>query len=361
MVDTNHLTLAVAGSGKTQSIIDACVAADPAQKILVLTYTSANQRVLKQRLASEAGDRHRIEVTGWFSFLIGEFVRPYLPFEFPGKRVRGFDFKSDPQQYVGNDEWRRYFNRQDEVRRVHLAQLAHRVNQAAAGAPIRRLARVYDHIYIDEVQDLCGWDLEILDLLMDSEMSLTMVGDVRQAILVTNNRERKNKQYMYLKVWDWLRRKERAGKLLIAQDRESYRCGPEITQFADSLFSDELGFESTISKRHAHSIHQGIFLVKTSDVDSYVYKFRPLLLRRTASSGRSLAQHQPINIGLAKGMESDHVLIHPTSEIKSMLRTSTALDSNRAAYLYVAVTRAKHSVAFILDDPGDCAFPFWSP
>jgi DNA helicase-2/ATP-dependent DNA helicase PcrA len=41
---SNRLTLAVAGSRKTQGLVDSCKAADPSERILVLTYTSYNQR-----------------------------------------------------------------------------------------------------------------------------------------------------------------------------------------------------------------------------------------------------------------------------------------------------------------------------
>lgn len=235
-VVSSNLTLAVAGSGKTQSIVDACATAKAGERILVLTYTSANQQELTERLAAVAGHRHHVEVSGWFSFLIGHLVRPYLPFAYSGERVRGFDFKSEPQQGIANEEWRRYFNNQSEVRKVHLAQLAHRVNNAANDAPIRRLERIYDVIYIDEVQDLCGWDLEVLGLLMASRVQLEMVGDVRQAILVTNSRERKNKKYMFMKIWDWFKAQEKAGRMTIDQKCETHRCRPEIADLADSLF-----------------------------------------------------------------------------------------------------------------------------
>lgn len=206
MANKNHLTLAVAGSGKTQGVIEACAATDPSERVLVLTYTSANQQELSGRLGAEVGNRHNIEVSGWFSFLISHFVQPYLPFAYTSMRVRGFDFTSEPQQRVANDKWERYFNKDCEVRKVHLAQMAHRVNDAASSAPIRRLERVYDRVFIDEVQDLCGWDLEVLRLLMASKLPLEMVGDVRQAILVTNNRERKNKQFKFIGILELVQR-----------------------------------------------------------------------------------------------------------------------------------------------------------
>lgn len=359
MTNNNLLTLAVAGSGKTQSIIDACAAADSGERILVLTYTAANQQELRDRLATSAGDRHNVEVRGWFSFLINDFARPYLPFLYQGNRVQGFDFKSAPQQGVANEQWRRYFNKHGEARRVHLPQLAHRVNGAASGKPVARLERVYDRIFIDEAQDLCGWDLEVLRLLMASSVPLELVGDVRQAIIATNDREPKNKKYQKMGIWDWFRREEKSGRLDINQMSKSHRCRPEITALADSLFGSELGFDATESLNTRATAHDGIFLVKPGDVRDYVKAFSPMILRWSASSGKAFDDLSPLNIGKSKGLGSDHVLVFPTGEMQKHLRDGVPLERLRAAYLYVAITRAKQSVAFILDEPGNAIHPYW--
>lgn len=361
MVNDIRLTLAVAGSGKTTGIVNSCMSADPSERILILTYTAANQQELRDRLAAKAGNRHNVEVSGWFAFLIEHFVRPYLPFAYPGRRLRGFDFASEPQQRVANDQWRRYFNKQSEVRKVHLAQIAHRVNQASDGAPLSRLGRIFDRIFIDEVQDLCGWDLEVLQLLMTSQVRLEMVGDVRQAILLTNARELKNKQYKFMKIWDWFRSQECAQRLTIDQNSNSYRCRPEITEFADALFSSDRGFATTTSMNSTVTDHDGIFLVKQSDVDAYASTYNPLVLRKGANSGRGISHLAPMNIGLSKGLGREHVLIYPTDGVKKLLQRGVPLDEQAAAYLYVAVTRAKQSVAFILDDAGASEYPYWTP
>lgn len=357
----NHLILAVAGSRKTQGIVDACATADPAERILILTYTTANQVELKNRLSTAAGDHHHIEVTGWFTFLIGHFVRPFLPFVYRGKRVRGFDFDSPPQTYIGAGEWSRYFNSRDQVRKVHLPQLACLVDEASGGAAIRRLERIYDRIYIDEVQDLCGYDLEILTLLMASALPIEMVGDIRQAILATNGRERKNKKYMYMQVWDWFRKEERAGRLRITQRCETWRCRPEVAAFADSLFGSEWGFEATVSLNQRTTGHDGVFLVRSSDVNEYVDEFAPLTMRYSAGSASQFDHLDPMNFGMAKGLGRERVLICPTDKITKHLKTGTALDQGLAAHLYVSVTRAEQSVAFVIDSPGACAYPYWSP
>lgn len=356
----NHLTLAVAGARKTQGIVDACVSAQPGSRILVLTYTKANQEALVERLAGKVPAGVTVEVRGWFSSLIADWVRPFVPFLYPGKRVHSFDFKSEPQIGQANASYVRYFNSQGGVRRVHLAQLAHRLLDASNQVAVRRLERMWDAIYIDEVQDLCGYDLELLDALFDSDIQLEMVGDVRQAIILTNPQEQKNSPYKFMKVWNWFRERETQGRLVITQSSETWRCRPEIAEFADSLFDPEWGFEATTSNNAVETRHDGLFLVRSEDVPAYLHTHNPLFLRDGANSGRTLT-YDFTNFGVAKGMTVERVLVLPTGPIKNLLTRSTALEDRPACKLYVAVTRAEQSVAFVLDTPGNSVIPYWIP
>jgi DNA helicase-2/ATP-dependent DNA helicase PcrA len=357
----SRLTLAVAGSRKTQGLVEACKAADPAERILVLTYTRNNQSGLSTRLAALAGDHPHVDVAGWFSFLLHHFVGPFLPVVFPGSRVEGFDFDSQPQTYVAADQWRRYFNQHSEARRVHLPQLAVRINDAGAGVCIHRLERIYDRIMIDEVQDLAGYDLEILKLLIASGITVQMVGDLRQAIMATNERERKNNQYMFMNIWNWFREQESAGRIVIEQRCETWRCAPEITAFADSLFAPDWGFLPTISRNAERTGHDGMFLVAPKHVDDYNDEFHPVLLRHSKASAKQYGHLTCMNIGDSKGLERERILIFPTAPVSKFLTNATPLSDQQAARLYVAVTRARHSVAFIMNPFEGSSIPFWMP
>lgn len=353
------LNLAVAGSRKTQGIVDTCALEPKDKKILILTYTTANQVELRSRLTSVIGDHANIQVEGWFSFLINYFVKPYLPYSFPDAKVRGFDFDSPPRQGTRVTDKHRYFNPKGSVLKVHLPQLAHRVNEASGGQPLTRLGQMYDQIFIDEVQDLCGYDLDVLELLIKSGIRLHMVGDVRQAILATNERERRNSPYMYMNIWNWLKNCESQGLLSIQQNNITWRCRQEIASFADSLFSTDWGFDSTISNNSHSSGHDGIFLVKQLDVPRYLETYNPMFLRQTANSGRSLP-YQFTNIGLSKGLTRERILILPTQAFKDFIVHNQVLADKQASMLYVAVTRAEQSVAFVVDDnvPG---YTTWTP
>lgn len=358
MKNKNRLTLAVAGSGKTQGIVKACCSLDDCERVLVLTYTTLNQDQLRTRIAAGAGMCGNVEVMGWFSFLIAHFVRPFLPFLYSGSRVRGFDFESQPQRYRRTDDYSRYFNAEGQVRRVHLAQLAMRIETASNQAATKRLARIYNRIHIDEVQDLSEYDLEILAMLLESPIPIDMVGDVRQAVIATNERGRKNKSFMYMGIWDWFRKAEQAGQLTITQETETWRCRPEIAEFADSLFDASCGFEPTVSRNAVVTGHDGLFLVRQANVPQYLADYDPLFLRYSANSAR----HEPyvfMNYRASKGLTCERVLVWPTAAIAELIARGTPLEGRTACDLYVAVTRARQSVAFVVNQAGISAIPFW--
>ncbi len=254
--------------------------------------------------------------------------------------------------------YRRYFNSQGQVRRVHLAQLATRIEIASEQAATKRLARIYDRIHIDEVQDLSEYDLDILAMLLESSIPIDMVGDVRQAVIATNERGRKNRSFMYMGIWDWFRKAEKAGQLTIAQETETWRCRPEIAEFADSLFDASCGFDPTVSKNTAVTGHDGLFLVRQVDVPQYLSDHEPLFLRHSASSARN-EPYVFMNFRASKGLTCDRVLVWPTAPIVKRITKGLQLEGRSACDLYVAVTRARQSVAFVMDQAGSSEIPFW--
>ncbi|WP_210252852.1 UvrD-helicase domain-containing protein [Arthrobacter zhaoguopingii] len=354
----SELVLAVAGSRKTQGIVDACVAASPRQRILVLTFTLNNQAELRRRV-NEAKPTADIEVSGWFTFLISQFIRPYLPFMFPGQDVNGLDDKSLYQERVPLKAQRRYFTQSGLLRGVHAAHLATLLIEASRSLPLRRLEAIYDHIYIDEVQDLGGYDLEIVNTLLRSAVPLTMVGDVRQAVITTSPSERKHKQYKNMQVWNWFRSQEAAGRLVITYRSETWRCRPEIAAFADSLFDSVWAFPKTVSLNATATDHDGVFLVRTEDVEAYIEGFAPENLRWGANSWKSHDHLTFMNFGSSKGLTRKRVLIFPTDKMKELIQRGKPLGDLAAAKLYVGVTRAEQSVAFVLDKAGDSHHPCW--
>lgn len=355
---TNHLTLAVAGSRKTQGIVEHCASLPLDRRALVVTYTQSNQAELRNRLSVYAGDHPGIQVMGWFTFLLRDFARPFLPFKFSGQRVKGFNFDGRPYRMATG--LRRFLDSNGSVYACELGRLAHELVEASNGALLRRLGCMYDEILIDEVQDLSSHDWEIIDALLNSSSHVRMVGDIRQSVLSTNPRSAKNKKYAYAEAVKWFRERESSGVLAIEQNSTTWRCHQNIASFSDTIFDPTWSFPPTESRNEIVSGHDGVFLVQPRHINEYIAQFRPQCLRSSANSGKEF-ELDYLNFGLAKGMAYERVLIVPTADIVKFVQTCKYLGPKPAANFYVAVTRAEQSVAIVIENARAATLPFWVP
>jgi superfamily I DNA/RNA helicase len=206
----SKLIVAAAGSGKTEYIIRAAL--DSTKRILIVTYTNENLDVIRARLKKAAGIIPvHITIQSWYGFLLKEAVRPYQNALYEGARVSTLNFEAVPDhlRYVSASDIDNYFfTKTGKIYRDRVSDFSCKCNAESNGRTIDRLTKMYDHIFIDEVQDMAGWDLEFLDLLLNSSIELTFVGDVRQATYATNN-ARKNKQFRGAGIIKWFEAHEK--------------------------------------------------------------------------------------------------------------------------------------------------------
>ncbi|HEV2639393.1 MAG TPA: UvrD-helicase domain-containing protein [Actinocrinis sp.] len=338
----NQAIIAAAGSRKTQHIID-CVLSEPDQQVLVTTYTNENLRQIMERLSAGTGTLpSNVTVLGWFSFLLNECVRPYQSFVLGDVGVvRGLDFIGARPRFVTKSNPRKYYlDTHSSIYRNGVADFACDANTLSGGKVIDRLARVFDHIYIDEVQDMAGYDLEFIDLLFQSPVAITVVGDPRQATYMTNT-SNKNSKFRGSGIGAWL--DKRTSRCVIENRVESYRCNQTICDFADGLYPD---LPRTVSMNSEITEHDGIFMIKPSEVEKYVDQYSPTILRY--SKATAVQGFSAINFGVSKGGTFDRVLIFPPKSMVKFLSSRQPDDVVDKAKLYVAVTRAKYSVAFVI-------------
>lgn len=340
MPSSSRAIIAAAGTRKTQLIVDRALQ-DHDGRVLVTTYTNENMRRISRRIVS----RNRVvpadvHLVPWMTFLLRDGVKPYqsVIFKTPGV-VRGVDFESRSPRYVKRPKRGYYLNTAGNVYGDVLSDLAYHANRASSGEVIERLEAIYTHIYIDEVQDIVGWDLEFLDLLLRSRIAVTVVGDPRQHMLKTNLGS-KNKAFRGVKFLDWLDRRKEYCETQISVD--SYRCNQLICDFASGLFPGMTPLRSVADERCGHD---GVHRIERSEVAEYVAQHAPLVLRhdrRTRTDDLSAT-----NIGLAKGSTCDHVLIFTTKPMRDYLTHRDPSKLKVPEELYVAVTRARFSVAFV--------------
>lgn len=377
------LCVASAGSGKTHKIITESIAEiESGGKVLVVTYTTSNQQELRRRFLAAFGKHSdQFVVKGLFSFYLEDMVRPYQQILF-ARRIDGIFFNERNPHLMPKSTYMlpgRKEQLQDKSYNPHhfltqceskahtgfLAKLATRIAKATKNAAAVRLDDIYSKVYFDEVQDLVGWDYEVLKALSKVMKSpITCVGDFRQTVYETTfGHKAPQKAVEKIAAFKSMGFKEET----LALNR---RCIQAICTIADAVHKG--AYEATksavddIPPEFAH--HLGAFIVKQSDVPNYIEAYDPMVLRWNVASGTKFipARARCYNFGSSKGLGFDRVLILPAdSQIHFVLDGMTPFPADAEAAqnkLYVAITRARYSVGFIVPDKKaqGLRFPVWT-
>jgi len=249
---------------------------------------------------------------------------------------------------------------------MFLSKLANKVIKKSNGKPIARLEEIYNHVYIDEVQDLVGWDYCVLNAMTKSKkLDITCLGDFRQTIYKTSLASKQpmtNQQ----KLDSFKKMKFDYEPMNISR-----RSVQSICDLADKIHDNE-GYKQTQSLvkqvPEEYREHTGVFAVKETDAIRYIKKYNPTLLKHGINSGKQFNQTpvQKVNFGISKGSGFDRVLVLPTmsyseyltGNIKIFDKDKTDEPKNK---LYVAMTRARYSLSFIIEDKiiDNCNLPIW--
>lgn len=344
----NKIVLAVAGSGKTNAIATQVSAQSPGASSLALTFTVDAQRELESRIPNTFVGNH--ETQGWYSFLVQHIVRPYFPAVFYGIVPHRLQFVSSDRDIPKyRNGWKYYLNDDHEPYSNRLGLLAKKTLEKTDNAPIRRLERIYDNIYIDEFQDLVGNDLKILEKLLKSTIKVFIVGDPRQAILATSSRDTLHRDYKGVHIVKWARHQEESGNCIVEENNVTTRYNQAIAVFSDLVHDPALQLADTKSNQTATTGHDGVFLVDEEDLFSYMSNFpvAPTMLWSRRSS-REIPEGEIRTFGKAKGITRDRVVIFATKPILDLLKKRKILQPKSASGFYVAVTRARFSVALVV-------------
>jgi DNA helicase-2/ATP-dependent DNA helicase PcrA len=347
--NSNKLIIASAGSGKTTLLVDEALSHTDS-KIAVLTYTNNNIHEIEKKFYKRHGGIPKdVDVMTWFSFLLRECTRPYQRSVYPERRVRGIHFSDKHSAPFArySDTARYYFRNGDEIYSDKISRFVIDCELNSNGLVTKRLAEIYDQVFIDEFQDLSGYDLNLVEVLLRSGIRMVIVGDPRQYVYATNH-SAKNSRYRGAGVLDLVGKWEADGLCQVENHAISYRCNQEICDFGDMLWPD---MQKTVSHNNTATGHDGVFLVSEDNLHEYVKRLSPTLLRYNRRANTS--GYPAINFGDAKGLEFDRVLIIPHGPIRDYLKSG---DVNHVkgslSKFYVAVTRAKQSVGFVYD--GEC-------
>lgn len=340
----NKIIIASAGSRKTTHIVEEALRLKD-KKVLVTTYTNENLEQINSYIIQKNGYIPKnITLLSWYSFLLQDGVRPYQNFVTKKSRINSIIFDEIPDQIkrIKKSNADIYFlTRGSDIYRDRVADFVCQVDDHSSGSVINRLQRIYDYIFIDEVQDFAGYDLNILEKLFNSSILITAVGDPRQATFSTNN-SLKNKRFKKAQIFDWIEQKRKENLISIETRNDCYRCNQSICDFGDLLFPQ---LPKTISKNIEITGHDGIFYLKKEEVFEYVQLHNPTILRYNKKV--DTMNLRAINIGISKGRTYQRVLIFPTKPMIEYLNTKDISKAGDISKLYVAITRAKYSVAFV--------------
>jgi DNA helicase-2/ATP-dependent DNA helicase PcrA len=368
----NKLIIAAAGSGKTTYLINEAMKYKD-ERILITTYTEANEEEIKKKFI----ERYKsipsfVKIQTWFSFLIQHGVKPYqgtfneilFRKEIKGMLLNdgryGVKFylkkfgKEIPIPFKEDSEFEQhYFTSTDKIYSDRLPKFVVKCNDASNGEVINRISRIYQHIFIDEIQDLAGYDLEILKLLFQTTSNILLVGDPRQVTYLTHH-ENKFGKYQDGKIKEFIVdecKKKIPYEIDEVSLSSSHRNNRAICDYSSKLYEEELlkAIEPCTCDvcRNYNVEAEGVFLVRENDVEQYLLDFNPIQLRY--NSTREVNTQYPFyNFGESKGKTFSRVIIYPTDDIESWIyNNKLKLAYSTRAKFYVAITRAKYSVAII--------------
>lgn len=357
----NKLIIACAGSGKTTFLVKDAL--KQKTNVLITTFTEANEVEIKKKIIQlNKAIPSNITVQTWFSFLIQHGAKPYQG-SFFDEKIRGFNLVSQSSvPFIPESQIKKHFFTDDnKIFSDKVSKFVIRCNQNSNGNVIKRLSRIYQNIYIDEVQDLAGWDLDVLKLLFESRSTILLVGDPRQVTYLTHP-DKKYSQYKKGKLEDFILKecKDLNCEIDKITLNASHRNNADICSFSSLLYPQYP--KSTPCEcpecRSFITSHSGIFLIKKTEIESYIQFYSPTILKYKE------AREDQWNFGKSKGLGFPRVLIYPTKDFEKFLRTGALIkivkgeekDAFDIAKFYVALTRAYYSVAVISDYTDDEIF-----
>ena len=357
---SNTLFVAVAGAGKTTQFVKEALKCK--NSVLITTFTEENEEEIREkfRQLNNGIIPSNVTIKTWFSLLIEHGAKPYQG-KLTEKKITGLVLVNKPSgvKYISRKTNRpvtyketevdgHYFTKDYKIYSDKLAKFVVNCDKSSGGAVITRISKIFENIFIDEVQDLAGYDLELIKLFLKSSSTIKIAGDPRQVTYHTHFSP-KFKKYKDGLVQNFIENECKKLNCIIDTDtlKGSWRNNQSICDFANKLFPD---LQKAVSLQASKTSHDGIFLVREKDVDTYLETYLPTQLRIDKRKQVNL-NYEVKNFGKSKGLTRDRVLIYPTIKMWNWITKGEELDTfETRCKFYVAITRARYSVAIVCPD-----------
>ncbi len=370
----NQVEFAAAGNGKTYSICECAREAsnnNGDKYVLMISYTNEGVRSLENeyRKQNQGVLDERVIIKSWYSFLLSELIRPYqcllqmrykyykkeYDFKVPENGIRSIAFYQEdlPERYYNQTHIQYYINGGRDLVPDRTSQLAYKCNEHSEGKSIIRMEGIYSHVFIDELQDYAGWDLEIIKLLFASAMQIKCVGDYKQATYRTNN-STKNRRYRDEAIRNFFTELERRHLCSVSYANTTRRFNQDICDFINTIHADEESKVKPYTLLERQDIeHSGVYLIDIRNLERYCAVYEPVILRFRRDVDVPFPHACKIyNYGGSKGATYERIVIIPVGTVLPFLTKQTHISANQTrSKFYVACTRAKHSVIFAIDNP----------
>lgn len=193
-------------------------------------------------------------------------------------------------------------------------------------------------------------------MLFKSTIETILVGDPRQVTYKTNH-YRKYPKYKDGKIKEFIQNECKSSIDENTIDEEtlkaSHRNNKAICNYSSKLHDGEYEFSAPCDcetcRNHGGVKHEGVFLVRKNELSGYLDLYNPVQLRY--NKGEECDENYSIlNFGQSKGKTYSRVIIYPTKDILTWIKDNTKeLKPTTKSRFYVALTRARHSVAIVYD------------
>ncbi len=343
----NIVRLAAAGAGKTWRICNEAIQAahsHPAQRILMVTYTNKGILSIKNEIEQQNFGiiPANIIILTWYQFLLKELIKPYQTYIADINEIKSFDFTLEhTRNFARLGTKARYITSGKNVRSEEASNLALLLNEKSGGLVFDRLEQCYSFIFVDEVQDMAGRDIDILRCIFQKNIRTVCVGDNKQATFRTHT-TRTNRAATGENIFVFFAKLKSQGLVEIEKDLCSRRFNSNICHFANCVYSNDNNMTTSMTKITGHD---GVFIIEKKDAQKYFDYYKPQELRYSIKTN-CIFGNSPLNFGDCKGRTFERCLIHPPKPLIDFLK-GKALPSPEK--YYVALTRAKYSNVIVVD------------
>lgn len=334
-----RVVFAVAGSGKTSSIIDRI---NEESRCLIITYTDNNTRNLKNRIIKKFGEIPKgVHIYSYFTFLYSFCFRPLCGYEI---KTKGINFNYPLPQYAQRTKKNtraHYIDKNNRLFSNRIAKLL--IEFDVVSDVVERIERFFDLVCIDEVQDFAANDFNFLCALASTKIEMLLVGDFYQHTFDTS-KDGNTQKALYDCFNKYCKKLEKSGfRIDLEALSNSYRCSPSICSFVQ----DKLGIQ--IQSHRKDKVN--ILLVSDNFEVERIYSDDSIvkLFYRDSSS----YQGNTRNWGSSKGMNNYLNVCVVLNAATFKVFNSGELDKlapTTKNKLYVACTRANGNLYFIAEE-----------